>query len=268
MTGIIRTCSFSFRLLALCGWNLKVLVAFGLLFLALSPVIELYLVKLLADFILSAGEVLSDTEKMFSVVQIVFLLVLVYALRYLVKVGRVSFINHLMNALHGRAGSVPAWLRAVLIEQVQIIAILVQLLAMGSACFYISPFLGVSFCVAFILFYLVSNRLFLKQWCIQKKLRFNKVATSHEVGNHRVYQRVRAQELSSAFGSFTAALLFSCLLGLVAMDALVPVSALVGLFLVRLYNVTLGMFCGSAMRMARALAYVELPNILDSVKGR
>ncbi|MBY6104742.1 hypothetical protein [Marinobacter nauticus] len=268
MTGIIGTCSFSFRLLSLCGVKLKILVVFGLLFLALSPVIELYLVKLLADFILSAGEVLSDMQKLFSVAQILMLLVLVYTLRYLVKVGRVSFINHLMNRLQSRSGSVPAWLRAVLIEQVQIIAIFVQLLAMGAACFYISPFLGVSFCIAFFLFYFISNRLYLNQLLVQKKLRFNNVDTKHEVGNHKVYQRVRAQEISSAFGSFTAALMFFCLLGLVALEALVPVSALVGLFLVRLYNVTLGMFCGSAMRMARALAYVELPDILDSVKGR
>lgn len=261
MTGIIGASWLVVRLLVLCDFRLKLAVIFGLFFLALSPVLELYLVKLLADFILAAPDQMTQVEKLLSIAKIFGLLVVVYSLRYVVKVGRISFINHLMGVLHATSRAPSPWLRAALIEQSQIVAVFIQLAAMSAVCFYMEMMLGIAFTFVLCLSYFFSNTLFLKQLHLQKAFRFNKVAGKHELGSRKVFERVRAQELSSAFASFTAALLFFALLIMIALGSIEPVTALVGLFLVRLYNITLGMFSGSVMRMARALAYVDASSI-------
>lgn len=255
--GIAASSVLVLRLLGLCEFWLKLVVIFGLFFLALSPILELYLVKLLADFIIGVTEEMAHEDKIFAVVKIFGLLVIVYALRYLVKIGRISFVNHLMNLLSGSSGAPSPWLRAALIEQTQIFSMFIQLATMGSVCLYMAPWLGASFIIVLCLFYFFTNWLFLKQVKVQRRFRFNKITSSHELGSKKIFERVRAQELSSAFGSFTAALLFFSLLVMIAFNSIEPVTALVGLFLVRLYNITLGMFAGSVMRMARALAYVD-----------
>ena len=257
MRGIVTESMHLVQLLAGCRFRLKFLVVLGLVFLALSPVLELYLVKLLADFILNASDELTLAEKLTSVFQIFGLLVIVYSLRYTVKVGRISFVNHLMARLREQSRLPSPWLRAALIEQTQIFAVFIQLIAMAVFCFYVQLWLGISFIVAFFLSYCFSNWLFLKQLFTQRKFRFNKKDSPLELGSRKVFERVRAQELASVFASFTAALLLFALLIMVAAEIVPPVEALVGLFLVRLYNITLGMFSGSVMRMARALAYVD-----------
>jgi|SRR5690554_562001 len=257
MRGIAGSSLLILKLLAFCGPGLKMVVVAGLFFFALSPILELYLVKLIADFILGSLDDMSQPMKIFSVAKILGLLVVVYGLRYTVKVGRISFVNHLMGELEERATKPSPWLRAALIEQSQIMAVFIQLVAMAAVCFYIDVVLGGAFLLILGLSYSYSSRQFLKQLHLQRKFRFNKKTPRHELANQKVYQRVRAQELASAFSSFTAALMLVVLLIMIAFGSIEPVTALVGLFLVRLYNITLGMFAGSVMRMARALAYVD-----------
>lgn len=244
-----------------CAVLLQVLVVVGILFLTLSSLVEVFIIKLVAQSFLQVGETESFHVESWLYGVLVGGMLLVYGCRYFAKVGRIRYVNYVIERLgHGdmslHSGQL-AWLRAVLVEQTQLIIWCLQLVALLGAAFVLAAPL------AWLLLLMVTCVLatilhfFRGQFTLQKKLKYNKRDSREMITSRKIFSRVKAAELATGVANLATLVCFLVFLFAVMERVVAPETGVIFLFIVRIFNVTLTGMAGASMRLARAAVYSE-----------
>ncbi|MGM1054074.1 MAG: hypothetical protein ACQEXO_17055 [Pseudomonadota bacterium] len=245
-----------------CRHKVKLAALLGLVFLTLRPVAEVLFIKMIADSFLAVAS--GDNEVVggygfYFIASMV--LLLVYSFSYVSKVGRISYVNHVVEMLEQQGIAVnqshKAWMRAALIEATQIITWVIQILVILAISLYIEFWVSLPLFLMVAVSLLADYYLFSKQLYQQKKLKFNKRDHADKVTSMKVRSRVRSAELVNAVINIMTLLMFLFFIVMVVEHVISPEVGVVFIFIARIFNITLTGVSGSSMRLARAAVYAE-----------
>jgi len=245
-----------------CRATVKLVALLGLVFLTLRPVVEVLFIKLIADSFLAVASGEKGMEGGYGFYLVISLaLLLVYALSYMSKVGRISYVNHVVEMLKHLGVTVhlshKAWMRAALIEATQIMTWVVQILAILVISLYIDFWVSLPLLLMVVFSLLADYYLFSKQLYQQRKLKFNKRDHADKVTSMKVHSRVRSAELVNAVINIMTLVVFLLFIVMVVERIISPETGVIFMFIARIFNITLTGVSGASMRLARAAVYAE-----------
>lgn len=245
-----------------CQPGVKAVAFLGLVFLILSPVIEVVFVKLIVDSFLEVASESGGGGMGYGFYSLLALaLSVVYSVGYASRVGRIRYINHVVEMLEVRGVDVhkshKAWMRAVLVEATQILIWIMQLLAILGIAVYMNSFMSLPLVVMMLVSSLLGAWLFSDQVYRQRRLKYNKRDGADRVASMKVHSRVKSVELMGVVVNVLSLFCFLFFVVMVVEGYIGPDVGVVFIFIARIFKMTLSGIGGSLMRLARASVYSE-----------